>query len=592
MRRSGWLFLVLLTVFFLNPVVAKADDADWRINRFHSDLAVQSDGRVKVVETIEVNFGAVKHGIYRDIPYIYQNPGQADTYTTIAILTVQQDGQDEPYELSQQDGYEEVKIGQANKTITGVHHYVLTYIATGILRVLSGYDELYWNVTGLNWPVPIDQASATVSLPRQGILQTACYQGETHNTDSCQMLATNPLEARFSATRPLNAGQNLTVSVGYTKGIVPILSVSRPKTATQKVMEALATPLFEMEMALSLLIGLAIPVGLWWRKGRDWSWREPGMLQSQQAASLQRQDSPIVVEFTPPLDLRPAQMGLLLDERVNTLDVSSTMVDLACRGYITITELAKTWLLGSKDYQLDRTDTSAGDLLAYEQLLLTRLFESKKSLKLSSLKDTFYSKLQEVQKLVYQDLMDRKYFVANPQTVRNWYRGIGVTVAVISGWILVYALSQAIVGLLPVLVAPLAAGVGLALFASAMPQRTALGSEMRHRALGYKLFVSTAEQYQQQFFEKNNLFNQVLPYAMVFGLTHKFAQAMKVIGYVPAQPGWYVGVTPFNVLAFGSGMDSMSRAFSSTMASAPSSSGSGGGGFSGGGFGGGGGGSW
>jgi uncharacterized membrane protein len=301
---------------------------------------------------------------------------------------------------------------------------------------------------------------------------------------------------------------------------------------------------------------------------------------------------PLVVEFTPPLDLRPAQVGLLLDERVDTLDISSTIVDLACRGYLKITELEKTWILGSKDYQLDRTKKPLDDLLPYERLVLNKLFEGKYTIKLSSLKNTFYDKLSEIQRAVYQNLMDLHYFVANPQTVRRRYYALGAVVSVGGVVGLFYTMSAGFVGWLPVVIVPLAAGVGLLLLASSMSQRTAEGADMQRRVLGYRLFIATAEQYRQQFFEKENLFNEILPYAMVFGLTHKFAQAMKVIGYEPSQPTWYSGTSAFNVLAFSSGMSSMSRALATTMASTPSSSGSGGGGFSGGGFGGGGGGSW
>jgi uncharacterized membrane protein len=84
----------------------------------------------------------------------------------------------------------------------------------------------------------------------------------------------------------------------------------------------------------------------------------------------------------------------------------------------------------------------------------------------------------------------------------------------------------------------------------------------------------------------------VLPYAIVFGLTGKFAQAMKDIGLENPQVHGYYGASVFNAYTFTHTVDNFSNSFSSAAASAPSSSGSGGGGSSGGGFGGGGGGSW
>jgi uncharacterized membrane protein len=125
-----------------------------------------------------------------------------------------------------------------------------------------------------------------------------------------------------------------------------------------------------------------------------------------------------------------------------------------------------------------------------------------------------------------------------------------------------------------------------------MSRRTAKGHELSRRIKGYQLFIRTAKQYQQRFFEQQNLFSQTLPYAMMFGLTHKFADTMKQIGFEPDEPLWYSGSVPFSVVSFGSTLDSIGNTLSSTLASAPSTSGVGGGGSVGGGFGGGGGGGW
>ena len=47
---------------------------------------------------------------------------------------------------------------------------------------------------------------------------------------------------------------------------------------------------------------------------------------------VMRQRAP--VEFAPPEDMRPGQMGTLIDEQANILDVTATIVDLAVRGYL------------------------------------------------------------------------------------------------------------------------------------------------------------------------------------------------------------------------------------------------------------------
>jgi hypothetical protein len=108
---------------------------------------------------------------------------------------------------------------------------------------------------------------------------------------------------------------------------------------------------------------------------------------------------PVAVEFEPPAGIRPGQMGLLFDERADTLDITATIVDSAVRGYLKITELPKTGLLawfGKPDYQLDRIKEDDAGLLEYERIVLEGLFDSKPQRKLSDLRNSFYNGAVEI----------------------------------------------------------------------------------------------------------------------------------------------------------------------------------------------------
>ena len=41
----------------------------------------------------------------------------------------------------------------------------ILYTMTNAVRWFDDHDELYWNVTGNDWPVPIDSASAIIVFP-------------------------------------------------------------------------------------------------------------------------------------------------------------------------------------------------------------------------------------------------------------------------------------------------------------------------------------------------------------------------------------------------------------------------------------------
>jgi uncharacterized membrane protein len=105
-----------------------------------------------------------------------------------------------------------------------------------------------------------------------------------------------------------------------------------------------------------------------------------------------------------------------------------------------------------------------------------------------------------------------------------------------------------------------------------------------------KDFIKTAEQQRIQFFEKEDLFNKLLPYAMAFGLTKYWVTAFD--GILKTAPDWYEDNGPFSVLVFSHAMSDFSHDAGASMTPSDSSSSGFGGGSSGGGGGGGGGGSW
>ena len=106
--------------------------------------------------------------------------------------------------------------------------------------------------------------------------------------------------------------------------------------------------------------------------------------------------------------------------------------------------------------------------------------------------------------------------------------------------------------------------------------------------------MDAAETHMARWAEEENVFSRFLPYAIVFGLTEKWARAFAQLGQLPPTP-WYVGARPFSTYGFVSSVDNFAVSSAGTLSSRPAASGSsglGGGGFSGGGGGGGGGGSW
>ena len=593
--------------------------SDERIHSYDVHVLVMANGTIDVTETIDYDFGFnSRHGILREFvtaqgynPADDLDPRAASIRRDVKwwrrypldVISVVSDAPSKYAVESVKSSFnadlqtERVRIGDSNVLVTGPHTYTIHYEQKGAVNALPGDDELFWNIVGNGWNVPIDQVHIDVSAETGAIPRVACFSGATGSTTACPATIVNG-SAQFSATG-LAAYEGVTIAatIPDTDGpaIEPVKYI-REKWSIGRAFDVTpATVVGGAAVALLALGGVGL---LLFRVGRDRraigsvtdiAFSEGAEENTEPVGLFEHVSTP--VEFVPPDGIRPAQLGVLIDESADNLDVSATMVDLAVRGYLRIEEV--TDQRGRvKDHRLVRL-TKADGLLAYEQLLLHHLFESGPIVTMSQLKNKFASDMREIKEGLYVDAVDRGFFARRPDQVRQKWTAIGFFSFVIGAALLVGAIVMTHIALVA---APLAlAGLIMAVCARFMPRRTARGTGAYRRALGFKDFIENSEKNRAQFAEKQNLFTEYLPYAVVFGCTEKWARTFESLGYQPDTSLWYVGAYPFAFSSFSHSIDSFSSSAGTLLASTPASSGGsgfGGGGFSGGGGGGGGGGSW
>lgn len=135
--------------------------AGWfTIETYDVQLALASSGSMQVTETITVNFPEPTRGLIRKIPQIATIAG---TIFRSSITDVIVDS--DPFLLSTDGEYVILKIGDTNAFVMGRHTYRLMYTVYGWVRQFSGYSELYWNIVGDQWTVPIHQVHFLVTFP-------------------------------------------------------------------------------------------------------------------------------------------------------------------------------------------------------------------------------------------------------------------------------------------------------------------------------------------------------------------------------------------------------------------------------------------
>ena len=115
----------------------------------------------------------------------------------------------------------------------------------------------------------------------------------------------------------------------------------------------------------------------------------------------------------------------MLDEQANVVDVTATIVDLAVRGHLRIEEQPRKGLFRSRDWLLVKLPGGKGDLVEYERLLYSGLFESAATqVLLSSLKKKFAARLARVQSALYTNVTSEGWFRGRPDKVRGrWQVG-------------------------------------------------------------------------------------------------------------------------------------------------------------------------
>jgi uncharacterized protein (TIGR04222 family) len=578
---------------------AEAQTAGEVIHEYLVEIEILDDGDLKVTERIDYGFGAqLRHGIFRTIPTRFHHDEVNDRIYPIEAIDVQSPTAPDDVEVTEEGSSTVLRIGDPDVEISGRHMYTISYRVEGALNAFTDHDELYWNATGDEWQVPMEDVRITVRAPAD-ILRIGCFQGYEGGTEVCGEATSRGSVATFAPGRGLLPYEGVTIVVSIPKGSVPEPSpILEERWAVQRAFSVDAGTMTASLGLLAILGGALFRT--WSREGRDRRFRGSAIDQvmgsptgEDEAVPLGEGDAEAPVEFAPPDGVRPGQIGTLIDERANVIDVTATIVDLAGRGFVLIREIPDRGLFSKTDWTLVRLEKAEAELLPYEKRLLDGLFLDGNEVEVSELKTTFAERLHGVERALYEDAMRQKWFRARPDRVRTRWAGRG-TILAVAGAALTFVLARwthwGLVGI-PVIVA----GVALALMATQMPARTARGTAMLRRVRGFRRVIATAETHMSRWADEENVFTRYLPYAIVFGLTKKWAKAFQDLGLEPDTSSWYVGPYAFTAVAFANSIDGFAVTTGGTLASTPASSGSsgfGGGGFSGGGGGGGGGGSW
>ncbi len=559
--KKLFLFAFLLTFFYLSPTPVLAEE----IRNFDTVITAHQNGTMEITETIQYDFGSAdRHGIFRDIPLV-SRVGDLYRQLQIQVNQITRDGQNENNSISDNGSQVSIKIGNANKTINGLHTYVINYqVKNGIGSNYADHDEIFWNATGNDWPVTINQA--TISFQTDFSIsptKAACYTGPQGSAlKNCTVPASPPFSP-IKTTQPLPPSSGLSAVIAYPFNTFPksTLSDIPPSNYDSGQPPDLRPLLIVLAVAYSGLNFIFGPALLIWYFTHKRKNRFGAVTVNFGIPKTEKGDR-----------LPPAEAGIIDNATLEQNDITAIIFDLAVRKYLRLVDKeSEHSFMGIKNKSTNHTieklrSNGKYPLNDYEQTLMDRLFRDGDSVKIDDLSSDFYETFAELEKSVFSALVVDGYYKRNPKAQRALLLVGGilslVSINLILGPVLLF-LSQKLNG------------------------RTQTGDLLDWQIDGLKLFLKNmSREYKWQ--AKNLITVETyIPYAMALGYINEFMAQLKVI-YPDYHPTWYIGNNFY--LAYPLFYSSMSSHMTTV---APShSSGFSGGGFSGGGGGGGGGGSW
>lgn len=620
--KNRWLLLIPLLLAMAIPVLAQE-----RVVDFASTVFIQQDGELLVTENITVDAEGrqIKRGIVREFPTRYTDKQGRMVRVGFELLSVKRDGHAEPYHTKSMRNGIAIYAGKSDVLLRhGRTMYTIEYRTTRQLGFFADHDELYWNVNGNGWRLPLDKVSCDVILPSGAIATEGWeYEGVRGSKDG-RRVEGGDFRIHFASSHAYAPGEGLTIAVSWPRGFVT------PPGAIDRTLAVLSARGSLVPASLGGGLLLLYFLLAWLKVGRD------------PARGV------VIPRFAPPKGFSPAMVRMLWKMHFDNTAYTAGIINMAVQGGLKINEQDKTALELSD--QAPRS-LSAGERAAWNELrlggeriqlersnyrILNRAQQAMKDKLSRELASTYFltNSLWMVPGLAITLLAigGIAYLANDPEQVlfmsvwlTGWTFGcvilvrqaliswqahgvMGIVGAMVKTLLALPFLAGEIVGLgLLIRQIGLAAGIvfigiiGMnALFYELLKAPTRVGRAILDEIEGFKLYLSVAEKDRLNFIhppeETPELFEQFLPYAIALGVENqwgaRFANVLSQAGYAPE---WYQG-RRWNRLhpsSFASDLGSSMQSDISSASMAPgSSSGMGGGGCSGGGGGGGGGGGW
>ncbi len=623
---------------------------DYVIDKYDINIIVNENNTFDITETITAYFNVSKHGIFRTIP-LKNTITRLDGTTSTNRTQVTNVSVDNEYTTSRENGNYKLKIGSASRTLTGEQKYVIKYTYNLGKDPGKDYDELYYNIIGNEWDTVIGNVTFSITMPKEfDSSKLGFSSGTTGSTDNSKVkynVSGNKITGSYNGI--LGAGEALTVRCELPEGYF----VGTGLTFNLMNYIFYLFPILFLVIALLLwykygrddqvveTVEFYPPQGF---NSLEVGFLYKGKAENQDVTSLLiylANQGYIKIAETEEKSLFSKSKGFKIT-KLKEYDGNNVNEQIFLNGLFTKRPSISIGSLFSKNVEQEPTDNTnevtSTDLYNNFYITMNRILSNinnkenkNKIFEKSASSKTIFIILMiiatyclitippifaygESSSLLFALLFPGigftvlfKLVFGETQTIyvngRATYSSIGTKIfglvwglgfgGIPWAFIVLPALKQD-----PVYLVGYGLGLvcvlGMVICLKYLPKRTPYGNEILGKLKGFRNFLETAEKdkLETMVIQDPTYFYNILPYTYVLGVSDKWIKKFESISL--QAPSWYDSPNAFDMMTFGSFMNSTMTSAQSVMSSSPSSDsgGSSGGGSSGGGSGGGGGGSW
>lgn len=511
-RLAAVLALAALIVAMLAGPMSLTAHAEGTASSFVVDANLGDDGRLLVKQTI--TFAGTAPGTLAQRFETRENlVGDREYVQTLSDISATVGGQKISPDVVPDGRFTTITLAT-----NGATEVVMSYAVTGVVVNLANGSG-----TALRWRLlqgltaQVTDFSATVQIPA-GFSYVKCTAGNPNSTVPCNYAAAGTEDAQVPtfSDGPRGEGEVVAIDIGFAPNTV---RASEEVNYLWTVARAFSARPLQLGLALGLLVlGGLILLALHRRAGVDASSGEISRAGEFVATG------PGKTEFRVVGDVRPGHVGTVVDERVDPIDITATLLDLAVRGHLLITELPRSSDFSQTDWLLTRQPEPPDDLRPFERELLDGIAAHGAEVRVSELSSRVDESIGAVQNSLYDEMVSNGWYERRPDAVRNKWTQLALgalIIAVVITGVLAAFTTFGLIGLVLV-----ALGLGLVFVAQEMPSRTAKGAALLAGLGALRSDLMSHPTDQMPVGQEVREMSEVLPYAVVLGGSDRWLQAI------------------------------------------------------------------